>query len=124
MGNIPLARWHSALVDGAIKEKHKKAILHGMWAAAYIGISFIPMFFNWNTAKWSNILLGFSFAGLHASVFPVAYNRYRNLPDFNLSITSTALFDRGQVALGFKNSKAVNISSFIISVGLVIWYLL
>ncbi len=124
IGNIFMAKWHVNIRDKAIAQKKKIAILHGVWAIAYIVISFLPMIPHWLTSKWMCSLLGFSFAMLHASIFPVYYNKYSNFPDFNLSKTSTSFFDRAQVWLKFKTSKFVNVAAFILSISSLIFFIL
>lgn len=57
---------------------------------------------------------------LHLSVFPVAYNRFRKLYAFFLSEKSSAISDKLQVWLKQKDSKKVNIGSFVVSAILLI----
>lgn len=121
--NVLMARLHAHLVEVAIKENRKTAILHGAWAAAYVGLTMVPLFFHWNDLKWLNALNGVSYGLLHASVFPFWYNRYRHLPDFNLSTTSTSWYDRTLVRLGFKSAKVLMIGLLVIAVGLEIVFL-
>lgn len=87
---------------------------HG-WSAAIYMVLCIPILFY--TLNWLNKgLLISSFLMLHACVFPIFYNYMRNLPVFNLSTTTTSIFDRFQVWIGLKSSVLFNISAFIISV--------
>jgi len=123
VGNIFLARWHASIIEKAIAAKKKTVILHGLWALAYAGVSFIPMIPHWLTAQWMCALLGISFAMLHASVFSVYLNRYRGLSDFSLSHTSKSWFDQLQCQMGFKTSKPVNITAFFLSIATLTFFI-
>lgn len=109
-----------AIINGIITRDNKKTY-HGWSGALYTIVCIIPFLFQLKNPNYLEIGLQFlSFVFLHASVFAVAYNFERNLPLFNLSKTTTSLFDRFQVYIGLKSSKLVNIGAFIISITLLI----
>jgi hypothetical protein len=121
-GNILLGKWQVSLVRKAINKGVAKAILHGFWAAAYAGVCAIPVIIYhvaWNKAA----ILMISFAGIHASIFPIAFNWFDGNPAFNLSKTSTSIIDKIQVRLRFKTSFPFNFISFVISILLLILFI-
>lgn len=122
--NIMMARLHSVLVKKAIATNTTTAILHGAWGFAYLGLTMIPLFFHWNSLKWTNALNGFSYGLLHASVFPFFYNGFRGLHEFNLSTTSKSLYDRILVKLKFKTAEMPIITTFCLSVFLEMFFIL
>lgn len=99
--------------------KDKERTYHGWSASIYIIICSLPTFF----APWSwiiKILFTISILLLHGSIFPVWYNEFRKVKPFNLSTTTTAIFDRIQVKLGLKTSILFNVLCLILSISLVI----
>lgn len=109
-----------AIINGIITRGNGKT-LHGWSGAIYTIICIIPFLFQLKHPNWLEIGLQFlSIILLHASVFAVSYNFERNLPLYNLSKTTTSIFDRFQLCIGLKSSKLFNIGSFIISIILLI----
>lgn len=119
--NIFLAWWNNEVRVHRIKVGNPNQIEHPLWAAIYCGwvspIWFI-MHDHWNYFHlWSLII---SLLLLHLSFFPVAYNRYSDLPAFHLSKTSKAITDITMVKIGLKSTEAVNIGALLISLTLLI----
>jgi hypothetical protein len=109
-----------AIINGIMTRDNDKTY-HGWSGMLYTVVCIIPILFQLKHPNWLEISLEFlSIISLHASVFAVVYNFERNLPLFNLSKTTTSLFDRFQVWVGLKSSKLFNIGSFIISITLLI----
>lgn len=109
--NIFIAWWNNVIRLNRIKAGNKTEINHPLWGAFYCGLCAIP--FIWIHSWWQVL----SLVALHGSVFPVAWNimQGNNTPAFFLSKTTTALFDRFQLWLGFTSSEFFNLMCLAVS---------
>lgn len=119
--NIGWAFLHAVLITNRIAAGDDRQIEHIEYGILYTLIMALSFLY---VNKSGNVLLQFilyavSLSLLHLSVFPIILNRLRGIPTFNLSHTSTSLIDRLMVRVGLKNTKAVNIAAFILSIILI-----
>lgn len=109
MFNIILG-WENALVvRQRIAAHNPKQIEHGLYLTGYCVLVFV----YWAVWRdWSDAVAIFL---LHGCVFPVAYNRFRNEPAFELSETTTAKTDKFLYDLGFRTSAYFDFSVLAVS---------
>lgn len=112
--NIGIAEWNDTVRRNRIKTGNRKQIEHFWYGLGYCLLSAGVFYISHSFIELISVLL------LHISVFAVAYNRFADLPAFNLSKTSKALTDRMLVRLGFKSYKFVAVTAYCISVVLFI----
>ncbi len=112
--NVFIAWVNRRIVEYREMVKNTKQINHPLWAAIYCAAC-LPMWFILHSWWFMGALVF-----LHISIFPVAFNRYSDLPAFNLSKTTTAITDKIMVKIGLKSTEAVNIGAFLLSIGLLI----
>lgn len=108
--NICIAELNDKTRRKRIANKTYKQINHPLWAAIYCALCAIPIYISRSWIEALSILL------LHISIFPVAFNRFSDLPAFHLSPTSTAITDDIMRRLKLKSTEEVNIIAFYISV--------
>lgn len=112
--NISIAEWNDSVRRKRIKNGNTKQIEHFWYGLGYGILCGAIFYISRNWAEFFSLLL------LHLGVFPPAYNRFSDLPMFNLSKTSRAITDRIMVAMKLKSTEEVNIIAFCISVILMV----
>lgn len=112
--NIAIAEWNDTVRRKRIKKGNLKQIEHFWYGLGYCLLCSGVFYISRSWIELLSILL------LHISVFTVSYNRFSDLPAFNLSRTSKAITDRLLVRLGFRSYEFVAVSAFCISVTLFI----
>lgn len=110
VGNICLAEWNDTVRRKRIKNGNTKQIEHFWYGLGYCVLCGGVFYISRSWWEFVSLIL------LHASIFPVSYNRFSDLPAFHLSTTSAAITDRVMVKLGLKSTEEVNIIAFCISV--------
>ena len=108
--NIFIAEANDATRRRRIANKNPKQIEHFWYGLGYVLICGVPFYISRNWWEISSLIL------LHASVFPVSYNLFAGNSTFQLSTTSSSIFDRLLVKLGMKSTEEVNIISFCLSI--------
>ena len=111
--NIFIAWQNKQVVQKRLNHHDVRQIEHALW---FTGYCIICAPFYWIQDIWYAV----SLVALHGSVFPYAYNKYRGLKGFNLSLTTNSSFDKLQVRMGLKSSALVNIGCELISIALLI----
>lgn len=110
--NIAIAEWNDTVRRSRIKAGNPRQIEHFWYWLGYCLLC-LPVYLI--SESWVELL---SILLLHISVFTVSYNRFSDLPAFNLSKTSKAITDRTLVKIGLKSYAPVAIPAFIISLAL------
>lgn len=114
VANIGIAEWNDSVRRARIANKNPKQIEHFWYGLGYVLLCGIPFYISRNWFELGSLVL------LHLSVFPVAYNRFADLPAFHLSSTSSSITDKLMVKIGLKSTEEVNIISFCLSILLVV----
>lgn len=114
LANIAIAEWNDTVRRNRIKKGNPKQIEHFWYGLGY-GLLCGGVFYI--SRSWIELI---SILLLHISVFTVAYNRFSDLPAFNLSKTSKAITDRLLVKLRLKSYEPVAVPAFCISATLLI----
>lgn len=112
--NVCVAEWNDTVRRNRIISGNPKQIEHFWYGLGYCLLCGAVFYISRSWLELASILL------LHISVFTVAYNRFSDLPAFNLSKTSKAITDRTLVRIGLKSYAPVAIPAFIISLVLFI----
>lgn len=110
--NIFLGWQNKQTVQKRLDHHDLRQIEHFLWGLMYAAL-IIPWF--WVYDIWFVLAL----IPLHLSVFPVAYNLYRDLPAFNLSKTSKAITDRILVRMGLKSMESVCFGAEVLAIFLI-----
>lgn len=110
IGNVAMAEKQVDVRNKRIANKDPRQINHFLWGAGYFAICAVQYLFFKDWVFVVSITLH------HASIFPVAWNRFLGNPAFQLSKTTNSLFDKALVKLGFTSTEWVNIGAFAISI--------
>jgi len=97
--NIFLGWQNKQVVQKRLNHKDLRQIEHFAWGAMY-GALCLPWY--WIPGHGWGIWYVLALVPLHLSVFAPAYNDYRGLAPFNLSLTSKSIIDKTLVKMGFK----------------------
>jgi len=111
--NYILGEWNAHIVKQRIKKDNRHQIEHFAWFAGYCIIC-APQYWVFN------IWFAMALMPIHLSIFAPAYNHFRGLAPFNLSLTTTSILDRTLVKIGCKDLETACFVAEFISVGLFI----
>lgn len=112
--NVTIAEINNKIRIERIAHKDTRQINHPVWGAVYIALAAIP------GLVFRNVFLSAAVLLQHAWLFPAIFNTICENPAFYLSKTTSALYDKTLVSLGFKTSLIPSLVMALISFSLLI----